>query len=348
MAFIKRLHLVNFRNYEDKVFDFSSGVNLIVGPNAVGKTNLLEAIFLLISSFSFRAFRNEQMVTWQKGFALIEAKTNLNILKIKLIKQGSRLRKEFFIDEVKRTRKRFLEAFSGVVFQPEEMRLIIGSPARRRNCLDQTLSSLDWQYRQSNLVYKRALKRRNKLLVDINLSKASKQELFYWDQTLIKNGEIIRQKRIEFFDFINDFFQNFFGAKLANLECSYEFSLITPGKLEERFSFDLSRGTTSIGPHRDDFVFLNQEFKNGDNRLANWGSRGQQRMAILAFKIGQAVFVEKKQKEKPILLLDDIFSEFDEKFEELAFFLINHYQTMITSTSKDHFFLKQAKLFDLA
>jgi len=350
MAFIKRLHLINFRNYQDKVFDFSPGINLIVGPNAIGKTNLLESIFLLASGSSFKAVKDEQMIDWQKDFSLIEAKTVLGSLKIKLIKNGLRTKKEFFIDGVKKIRKEFLSAFSAIVFQPEEIRLITGSPSRRRDALDQILSSLDWEYYRASLAYKKSLRRRNKLLIDIKISKASKQEMFYWDQSLVKNGELIRQKREEFFDFINYFFKHFSKESLTFLSCLYKPSSITLDRLKERLDFDLNRGITSIGPHRDDFSFISQEFKVSnrvDGRLSYWGSRGQQRMAILAFKLGQIAFVEKKQKDKPILLLDDIFSEFDQDTQKMVFSLIDNYQTLISSTDKNNSFLKQSKLIDL-
>jgi len=328
---LKSLTLVNFRNYSRTEFNFSPGLNLIIGPNASGKTNLLEAVYLLATGDSFRASKNEQMIGWQKDSALIEAETDDHQLRISLAKKDGRVKKEFWLDGVKKSRRQFLEAFLAVVFRPEEIRIVTGSPARRREFLDKVLSPLDWQYRRAVLAYEKALRRRNRVLLAISQGEATEQELFYWDQALAKNGEIIRQKREEFLDFANHFFT---AGDFVYLSCHYSASPATLDRLRQSLSQDIERGTTSYGPHRDDFSLLNHQFQTEEKSLAFWGSRGQQRLAILALKLAQLAFIEEKKGQQPVLLLDDIFSELDQEGDRLVASLLKDYQALLTSTDE--------------
>lgn len=331
---LNRLQLVNFRNYPKTTLDFSSGVNLIVGPNAVGKTNLLEAVYLLSTGNSFKALRNEELIRWGQDFSLIEARMDESSLKISLNKKESRVQKEFWVNQVKKTRRLFLESFLVVLFRPEEIRVITGSPSRRREFLDQILSPLDWEYYQAILAYRRAVVRRNMVLLNIFEKKAGEEELFFWDNTLAKNGEMIRKKREEFLNFTNRFFKNFQAGKLSHLFCQYRSSPVSLERLKELLSRDLVKKTTTIGPHRDDFTITSSKFKVDNGSLASWGSRGQQRLAILALKLAQLAYIEEKKLKKPVILLDDIFSELDDKSRGLVVSLLENYQTLLTSTEE--------------
>ncbi|MBU2592201.1 DNA replication and repair protein RecF [Patescibacteria group bacterium] len=328
---LNQLHLVNFRNCSDLVLDFSSKVNLIVGPNAIGKTNILESIYLLATGNSFKAVKNEEMISWSSDLSLVEGKVNGDSLKISLSKENSRIAKNFWINKVKKTRRLFLESFLAVVFRPEEIRVVTGSPSRRREFLDQILSPLDWRYYQALLIYEKALRRRNLLLLKIAEREANVQELFYWDQTLVKNGELIRQKREEFFNFANLFFKDFQKGRLKHLFCRYWPSPITAELLNKKRQEELIKRTTIIGPHRDDFSIISSEFKVENANLGLWGSRGQQRLAVFALKLAQLNYIEEQKKEKPVLLLDDIFSELDRHSRELAVSLLGDYQSLVTA-----------------
>jgi len=325
---LKSLSLVNFRNHLRAKFDFSSGPNLIIGPNAAGKTNLLEAVYLLATGESFRASRNRQMINWGKDLAFVEANVGQNQLKLTLEEKDGRTKKEFWVDKVKKSRRDFLEYFLAVIFRAEEIRVISGSPSRRRAFVNQIISPLDWEYRRAVLIYEKALASRNRVLAKIAEGKAAKQELYFWNQALAKNGEIIRQKRAEFFDFVNHFLVN------SPFSCFYQPNLVSLARLEEELTRDLQFGSTGCGPHRDDFSILSSEFEAKDKNLAFWGSRGQHRLAILTLKLAQLSFAENKKGRKPVLLLDDIFSELDEKNRALIGSIWDGYQTIITSTEK--------------
>ena len=338
---IRKLSLVNFRNYSQREFHFSPQINLIIGSNASGKTNLLEAIYLLAAGESFRAQKNEALIHWSQNYALVEAEIETNQLKIVLIKKDGQVRKEFWLNQVKKTRREFLTAFLAVVFRPEEIRVVTGSPARRRDFLDKVLAPLDWRYRRALLTYEKALRRRNKLLLAINQGEANQAELFYWHQALAKNGEIVRQLREDFFTFVNQFLRQ---SQFSHLSYRYLANPITLALLDQRLKEDLAQATTSCGPHRDDFVFLDQRIPAQEKDLALWGSRAQQRLAILALKLAQLAFVREKRREKPVLLLDDIFSELDHQGRDLVASLLEHYQIFLTATKKPAFFSQEKNI----
>ncbi|MFH1560984.1 MAG: DNA replication and repair protein RecF [Patescibacteria group bacterium] len=332
---LKRLSLLDFRNYPKAVFDLDPGLNLIVGPNAVGKSNILEAVYLLATGQSFRASRNEQIISWGKPVADIKLELgDGSQLKLLLSREGNLSRKVFSIDGVKKTRKQFLEVFSAVIFRPEEIRIISGSPTRRREFIDKSLSPLSWQYQQSSRAYQRAQIRRNKILLAIKEGKSHKQELYFWDQTLVKNGQLIQEQRQVFFDFVNSFLTSFQSGRFKHLQCRYQPSIVTKQKLENNLNRDLMMASTGIGPHRDDFAMLDDRFGSDRKDLSFWGSRGQQRLAILALKLAQLEFVEKQTSQKPVLLLDDIFSELDKEGEKLVLSVLDDYQTLLTSTDE--------------
>ncbi len=340
---LKRLNLINFRHFLKKTFYFDSKQTLVIGPNGSGKTNILEAIYLFSSGESFRAEKNLEMVTWEKPFSILEAEVkrgeeNLS-LGIKLVVgSGGQVKKEFYLNKIKRTRKIFLGNLLAVAFRPEDMLLISGSPSRRRAFLDFALKRIDWEYYQAISIYSRALLRRNRLLDKIRERKADQKELYFWDQSLVKNGEIIAEKRLEFIDFINNFFNDFSEKQINRLKIDYAPRSISVRNLEKSLEKDLRFGSTSVGPHRDDFL-IKGRVNDRIGRLDLWGSRGQQRLAILALKLAELQFIKIKNKEEPILLLDDIFSELDEEAKALAMQIINQHQTIITSAEEDSYMI---------
>lgn len=198
--------------------------------------------------------------------------------------------------------------------------------------MDRIIAPLNWNYHQAATTYERALRRRNRLLDEIRTGRAGKQELYFWDQTLIKNGEIIRKEREKFLDFANAFFDGSSIDEFKHLSCEYKASPMTRELMASKLSLDLEFGFTSIGPHRDDFVILSSQLEAPSKNLDTWGSRGQQRLAVLALKLVQLQFAEKLQVRKPILLLDDIFSELDRKSRKLVSSVLKDYQALITAT----------------
>jgi len=333
---IKNLQLTNFRNYKKGKFDFSPTTNLIIGANAIGKTNLLEAIYLLNSGTSFKADVAAQMINWEADFGVIEGrvveKEEENTLLIQLQKGKGRItKKTFLINGVEKSRKLFLPYFFAVSFRPEDIRLVSGPPDRRRRLLDEILSSLDWRYQSSLRQYTRALKQRNGLLDEIKERKASLSELFYWDNALVKNGQFLVEERRKMVAFINHYLSLFPHSFLQNMSLNYQPNPVTLENLKRSLKKDVYTGWTNVGPHKDILVVESSQFKTSDKNIAFWGSRAQQRLSVLGLKLAQLEYVYEQTKRRPILLLDDIFSELDLKQQKLLKTTFERHQVIVTS-----------------
>lgn len=336
---LKSLILKNFRNYNQETFSFSKKTNLVLGPNGAGKSNLLEAIHLLSHGKSFRAQRITQLIRWGQPLSSVQAviekngqETNLEVqLTFGEILGKKTLKRRFLINEILKTRRNYLGSLKSVIFQPEDIRLITGSPSRRRDFLDQVLSQLDWEYARASSQYRRALAHRNKLLDLVRDRQARPEELIFWDQSLLKNADIILHFRHEFIDFANHFFQTQELKDLSYLNLHYFPLPLSPKILKETLEKDLYLGSTSTGPHRDDFYLEDSRIPSELKDLSAWGSRGQQRLGVLGLRLAQIHFLNEKTKERPLLLLDDIFSELDPVHQKIVIALINSHQTIITS-----------------
>ena len=355
--YLSKLLLQNFRSYQNQVFEFGPNFNLILGPNGSGKTNILEAIFFLSSGKSFRSSSQSKLINWNSYFSSVRAKlidnqqdsTEIEVRISKDPKSSiSSISRKFLIQKVVKTRKKYIGIIKNVVFQPEDIRLVTGSPTRRREFLDEIFSQTEWRYSSALSQYNKALKHRNELLDQIKLNLASQNDLFYWDQVLVKNSKIIHDFRIAFVKSVNYFFSNHTDSQINTLSINYQPSILNEDKLKNNYKIDLIRGYTQIGPHRDDFSFDNSIFLAADKNLAFWGSRGQQRLAVLALRLAQINFLEETYHDKPILLLDDIFSELDLEHQQLVVKICQNYQTIFTSSQPDDIdILANAKVIKL-
>lgn len=338
--YLSKIFLQNFRSYDQKLLEFTSGVNLIYGPNGSGKTNILEAIYSLSCGKSFRSSSISKMINWNQNYSFVRGKITKNNEEIELETQfiksekTSSISRKFIINRVEKTRKDFLTNLFVVVFDPEDIRLITGSPTRRRDFVDSIFSN-NWRYTSALSQYNKALKHRNELLDQIRSGTNSKHELFYWDQALIKNSHIIHQYRQQFFQHCNQYFSQHEYPEIQEFKISYFPSSVTEEKLTKNYQIDLNRGYTQIGIHRDDFIFESKIFKSIDKNLSSWGSRGQQRLAVLALRLAQIDYVEDQIKDTPVLILDDIFSELDMEHQQLVANLCQKYQTIFTSPDHD-------------
>ena len=198
--YLSKLLLQNFRSYENQLFEFDPKLNLILGPNGCGKTNILEAIFFLSSGKSFRSSSQSKLINWNNYFSSVRAKlidnqTDNTEIEVRISRDptivSGTVSRKFLIQKVEKPRKKYLGVIKNVVFQPEDIRLVTGSPTRRRDFLDEIFSQTEWRYTSALSQYKKALKHRNELLDQIRLNLASSNELFYWDQVLIKNSKIV-------------------------------------------------------------------------------------------------------------------------------------------------------------
>jgi len=339
-VYLSQLILENFRSYHRRDFEFGPKTNLVLGPNGSGKTNLLEAIYFLSCGKSFRSSALSQLICWDKPFTSVRGRITKDSepaeLEVQLIKEPAKisLSRKFIIDQVATSRPKYLGVLKTVVFEPEDIRLVTGSPNRRREYLDSVFTATQWRYAQALSQYHRALKHRNELLDLIRQAKSQRSELFYWDQSLIKNANIIHTFRQNFIKSLNTFFQDHSFSEIQTLSLNYHPSVLTQEKLEKNYSLDLNLGYTQAGIHRDDFSFDNSVFSAADKNLAFWGSRGQQRLAVLALRLGQINYLEETYSQKPILLLDDIFSELDPEHRQLVVDICHKYQTIFTSADE--------------
>lgn len=320
---IYKLRLQNFRNLPDAVFEFSDKTTVIIGPNASGKTNLLEAIYVTSMGKSFKANLESDLVKTTYGFARVKSLIDDDI-KIEVIIERNKSKK-FQVNGVGRRMVDFAGNLKVVLFGPWDMDLVMGSPSLRRKFLDGVLSQVDREYRRSILSYEKGLRQRNKLLFRIREEGLPRNLLLFWDQLLVKSGDYVSRAREELIDFINNQ-----PEAINHYSLQYDKSAISEARLAQYAREEIAAGTTLVGPHRDDFIFLERK-----RDLASFGSRGEQRMAVLWLKLAELSFIENKSGVKPTLLLDDIFSELDEEHREVVFGVVKNQQTIITTADPD-------------
>lgn len=341
---VTSLSLNQFRNFKKVNFSFGPSTTLIVGANGSGKTNILEALFLVSTGKSFRARKDVELISYECEYAKVRANLSSidgeeQIVSEVLLTQGFVTsgnvqkvtpKKRLSIDG---TPKRTIDAtgiFKTVVFRPQDMDLITSSPTIRRDFLDTVLSQISRDYKRSILSYQKGVRQRNRLLSLIREGKTNRSSLAFWDQLLIKNGDVITQARREFVDYMND--NKFLGEASYFLE--YDPSIISQPRLHQYEQEEVWAGVTLVGPHRDDIHFHEIEDTKKRN-LSTYGSRGEQRMAVLWAKLQELNYFELKVGKRPTLLLDDIFSELDDNHREIVESLSHKQQTIMTSAESE-------------
>lgn len=332
--------LNNFRNIKQLKLEPSNKFNFIVGKNAQGKTSIIESIYLATYLKSFRTSKNEDLINFEKKCANINiTATNFqvnNTIDLYLTKDG----KSVTINNKKPlSYSDFFNHLRPILFSPEEIILVKGSPSARRSLLDRAIFQSSVNFIDTTIQYNKFLRQRNRLL------KEGKDcfEIEPWTEGLIKSGTKVRISRINFIKRISSIFTKTYqkitlGSEFASL--SYPGMNNSELELEEVFRQELLKctdreiafGQTMAGPHRDDPVFL----INGRS-LRQFASQGQQRSFVLAFKTAQIIDLENITGETPVLLLDDITSELDRNRQQYFFeFLLERTgQVFITSTDID-------------
>ncbi|MFH0979829.1 MAG: DNA replication and repair protein RecF [Candidatus Roizmanbacteria bacterium] len=327
---IKKLFLRNFRNFEKNSFDFSPRLTIIVGKNSLGKTNLLEGIYFLVNGVGFREVFEEELVLFGKKEASVEAIIIENnepfSYQINTSLFNNRIRKKFFINKTEKKKPQYLNSLTKtVLFSPEQINIIIGSPKLRRDYFNKTISIFDLEYKNKLNNYEAALRKRNKILESRFSEEKLKEELVFWDDYLIKQGEYLTKKRQSYVDFLNQ--NKKFDSKSFSIE--YLKNEITKEKLKENFNLEVRLRRTIIGPQKDDF----QISISGKN-VHHFGSRSEQRLSVFWLKLNEIRCFENQYKKKPIILLDDIFSELDRDNQKIIVDLVKEYQTVTTTTEK--------------
>jgi DNA replication and repair protein RecF len=336
---ITSLSLQHFRSYTQSTFHFSPQTTVIIGPNTAGKSNLIEAIFLLSTGKSFKAEKDLQMIQFGKSIGrakgLITNEGEKDTLEVVVAEAAASMTsraytKRFLVNNVPKRRIDFAGKLPSLLFVPSDLDIIISSPSQRRGFLDTVLEITDRQYRISSIAYDKALRHRNALLDVVKETGIRNEEQFvYWDHLLIEHGSYLTQKREELIDYMNTE-----GKDLIECIVTYDKSVVSQERLEQYRGPELGSGVTLVGPHRDDFFV--EIVKNGEKRnVKSFGSRGQQRLVVLQLKLLQLTYMERELGERPLLLLDDIFSELDEEHIQDVLAIVGKQQTILTTTHKE-------------
>jgi DNA replication and repair protein RecF len=332
--FLKQVFLQNFRSYLKKDFNFSPNITLIIGPNTAGKSNLIEAIFFMASGRSFRIDKDGQLIKSGENIARIKAQVDEKNLEVVIAKGGVSGRvspfKKYLVNGVSKRRADFVGNFFSVLFAPNDLEIIIGSPSKRRDFIDNVLIQTDRDYRLAMGFYEKGLRIRNALLHKVRETGArSEKEFVYWDNLLIVQGQKITKKREDFVEHLK-----LCKKDILDFGIFYDKSTISKERLLQYKDAEVGAGVTLVGPHRDDFV-INLVDEDGEHDVRFFGSRGQQRLVILQLKILELNYIEQKTGNRPTLLLDDIFSELDEGHINLILDMIGTQQTIITTTHEE-------------
>ncbi len=335
--YIKEIELNNFRNYKEQKVSFSRGVNIFIGKNAQGKTNLLEGIYLNAFGKSFKNVKDKELIKFGEEYcrikAVSESEEGENTTEIVIKNDG---RKGIKKDGIKISKSsELLDRIFIIIFSPEDLRIVKDEPEKRRRFINRELCQIRAGYLSDLNDYSRILKQRNIYLkekqIDTDL-------LDIWDRQLAACGTRIVRKRSQFVERIDEISRKIHSGiteGTEHLELKYEASIAPAENLEEVFyetlvgtrEDDIRNGTTSRGPHRDDIRISADGID-----LRRFGSQGQQRTAALSLKLSEIKIIEEEKGEKPILLLDDVLSELDNDRQLMLIQSLGENQMFITTT----------------
>ncbi|TSC88061.1 MAG: DNA replication and repair protein RecF [Microgenomates group bacterium Gr01-1014_7] len=355
--FLKAFNLTNFRNYARLELNFDTRPTILVGNNAAGKSNLLEAIYLLSTTKSLRVETEDELIKEGEEFVRVEgffrpeddqplaggSETELLVIINRSTEQVS-FRKKVMVNGISKRAVDFIGNLPAVIFYPQDINMVTGAPSLRRWHLDLSLAQVDSSYKKTLTLYEQILTNRNRVLKSIREGQGKADELKYWTDELAEKGEGVRVKREEFFKFINNL-----ESPLGDFRFEYLQSPISVERLRETNGREVAAAATLIGPHRDDFVVttLSEVEGQGSRDLAHFGSRGEQRTATLAFKLAQLEYMAKILGKRPILLLDDVFSELDANHRAHVVEIVGKQQTIIATVELENIpksFLDSARI----
>lgn len=362
--YIDRLALTDYRNYASLDLSFSPHINVFIGENAQGKTNVMEAIYVLAMAKSHRTSNDRELIRWGQEYGKIEGDVERKYghLPIELVisKKGKKAR----VNHIEQNRlSLYIGQVNVVMFAPEDLNLVKGSPQVRRRFLDMEIGQISPVYLHDLLHYQKLLKQRNAILKDNRGKRQFEDVMFdvYTEQFVDKAVQIIK-KRYYFLELLQKWagpIHHGISRGLENLEVSYStLKELSPGqsddemkdilmkKLAEVKTRELDRGITLIGPHRDDLTFM----VNGYD-IQTYGSQGQQRTTALSLKLAEIELVRQEVGEAPILLLDDVLSELDDyRQSHLLNTIQGQVQTFVTTTTVagiEHETIRQAAIYEV-
>lgn len=347
--YLDQIELQNFRNYETASLSFSPSINVLIGENAQGKTNLIESIYFLAMSRSHRTSKDREMIRWDSDFSKVKGqlikKSHSVPLEIVLSKRGKNAKLNHL--EQKKLSD-YIGQLNVILFAPEDLSLVKGSPSVRRKFIDMELGQMNKIYLHHLAQYQRILKQRNQFLKRARYDK--KYDEVYMDvltEQLAAEGAEVLYYRFRFVTQLNKWakeVQADISDRKEELVIRYKTSAnatenMTKEELFEHLKEDyeavkpqeIDQGTTTVGPHRDDLVFY-----VNDRNVQTYGSQGQQRTTALSLKLAEIELMHEITGEYPILLLDDVLSELDDSRQtHLLNSIQNKVQTFITTTSLD-------------
>ncbi|MCR1952955.1 MULTISPECIES: DNA replication/repair protein RecF [unclassified Clostridium] len=335
--YIKRLQMLNYRNYKSLNITLGKNVNVFMGDNAQGKTNILEAIYYCAFAKSHRTSKDRELINWNSDSAyvsLLVGKDRLDKnIDINILKDG---KKAIKINKIKVSKiGELFGNFNVVMFSPEDLKIIKDSPGVRRKFIDMELCQLNSKYYYNLVQYNKVLNERNVVLKN---RKLDTEVLDIYDIQLANFGYHIIMERLKYINKLNfygkDIHKDISSGK-ENVEFKYISTIKNLEDIENSFyealrknrKKDIEKGTTSIGPHRDDFIVL-----INDVDIKSFGSQGQQRSAVLTIKFSSLKIIKEMTSEYPVLLLDDVLSELDFNRKRYILSTIGEIQTIITCT----------------
>ncbi|EMF0327262.1 DNA replication/repair protein RecF [Enterococcus sp. E5-79] len=366
---LNKLYLKNYRNYEELNIEFSKNLVIFLGENAQGKTNLLESIYVLAMTRSHRTSSEQELIGWTDDQAMIQGEITKGSstlpLEILLSKKGRKTK----INHIEQKKlSTYVGQMNVILFAPEDLSLVKGSPQIRRKFLDMELGQINPIYLYDLVQYQAILKQRNQYLKQLNEKKQT--DLLYLDilsEQLAAFGSKVLKARAQFVKRL-EFWANSLHQQITHQKEQLEIEYLTAvdslethtqEQIQEQFlallnqnkKKDLFRGTTTVGPHRDDLsFFINQK------NVQTYGSQGQQRTTALSVKLAEIDLIKEETGEYPILLLDDVMSELDDSRQlHLLETIEGKVQTFLTTTTLDHvknkmtveleiFYVQQGKL----
>lgn len=345
--FIKSIDLEDYRNYEHLHIDLKKGVNIFYGENAVGKTNILESIYLCGVTKSHRGSKDKEIIKFDKEESHIRLLFSKNEIDYQI---DMHLRKDkskgIAVNGVKlKKAAELLGILNIILFSPEDLSIIKNGPSDRRKFVDTELCQLDKVYLYNLTNYNKIINQRNNLLKDIAFHPELKETLDVWDSQLISLGQKIIERRRRFVEELNEIIykihKNLTGDK-EELVIKYQPNVDIENfesKLQINREKDIKYKLTSVGPHRDDFdFFINY------NDAKKYGSQGQQRTVALSLKLAEIELIKNTTGNTPILLLDDVLSELDSNRQNYLLNSIGDIQTIITCTGLDEFVDSRIKM----
>ena len=331
---LKTLRVQNFRTHSDFILEIGEKSTLISGANGSGKTSLLEAIYFALQGTSFRSSDKEILRNDGSSWFRIDLKDSKDSLRTIIFNDAvQKSKKQFLVDGNKKARLSANLRIPVVLFEPDDLQLLSGSPTRRRNFLDYFLSQIFPSFQLALARYNKALKQRNNLLKRDNVSK---DELFPWNLMLAEYGAEIISKRQDFLELLNSKIEEVYfeisGVK-DEIEIDYLGEKISKNEilaiLSENIERDKILGYTNFGPHKHDIQFIFNK-----KPAQNVASRGENRSLVLALKFIETDILSDLTSKRPIVLLDDVFSELDDDRQKLLTKHFSKYQTIITSTNE--------------